>query len=177
MRIGFYRRDIARMKPAARNLTRISRMPLKYEAEQHREYLDLVERINVRWIDMLRGSAEFYSAAYWDLLTRMWRADRPVRKTDALGFMTGIRSAHTAGKYVETAIREGMILERDNPEDGRSKLLELSTPMRRRLDAYFDAAVDEVQRSVRRLDHREAGMRPDRKDKTAAAFVRIRGAG
>jgi hypothetical protein len=127
-------------------------MPFKYETGQHREYLDMVERVGVRWIDMLRGNTEFYSAAYWDLLTRMWRADRPVRKTDALSFMTGIRSAHTAGKYIETAIREGMIVESDNPEDGRSKLLTLSPAMRRRLEAFFDAAVDEVLRSARRME-------------------------
>lgn len=130
-------------------------MPLKFETEHHREYLDMVERIGVRWIDMLRGNTEFYSAAYWDLLTRMWRADRPVRKTDALGFMTGIRSAHTAGKYIETALRETMIVEFDNPDDGRSKLLALSPAMRRRLDAFFDAAVDEVRRSARRMEVRD----------------------
>lgn len=130
-------------------------MPLKFETEHHREYLDMVERIGVRWIDMLRGNTEFYSAAYWDLLTRMWRADCPVRKTDALGFMTGIRSAHTAGKYLETALREAMIVEFDNPDDGRSKLLALSPMMRRRLDAFFDAAVDEVRRSVRRMDEKD----------------------
>ena len=155
-------------------------MPLKYEAEQHREYLDMVERIGVRWIDMLRGNTDFYSAAYWDLLTRMWRSERPVRKTDALGFMTGIRSAHTAGKYVETAIREGMIVETGNPEDGRSKLLELSPAMRRRLDAFFDAAVDEVQRSVRRMDDKELRDRrtqQDQGDQPASAPMRMRGAG
>lgn len=151
-------------------------MPLKYETVQHREYLDMVERVGVRWIDMLRGDTEFYSAAYWDLLTRLWRADLPVRKTDALGFMTGIRSAHTAGKYLETAIREGMILETDNPEDGRSKLLTLSPAMRRRLDAFFDAAVEEVQRSVRRMDSKEIRTQRDHEERTDATPLQIQGA-
>jgi hypothetical protein len=151
-------------------------MPLKYQAEQHREYLDMVERIGIRWVDMLRGDMDFYSAAYWDLLTRMWRADRPVRKTDALDFMTGVRSAHTAGKYVETAIREGMIVETGNPEDGRSKLLALSPAMRRRLDAFFDTAVDEVQRSARRIDSNAARRQPDNGDQTDPA-LRVQSAG
>ena len=148
-------------------------MPLKYKTEQHREYLEMIERVGVRWVDMLRGNTEFYSAAYWDLLTRMWRADRPVRKTDALGFMTGIRSTHTAGKYIETAIREGMIVESDNPEDGRSKLLALAPAMRRRLEAFFDAAVDEVVRSAGRMDERD---RRESKEHRAPAGVPAGGA-
>jgi hypothetical protein len=130
-------------------------MPLKYGLEQHREYLDMIERVSVRWVDMMRGDTEFYSAAYWDLLTRLWRAGRPVRKTDAHGFIMGIRSAHTAGKYLETAIREGMVSECENPDDGRSKLVSLSPDMRRRLDAFFDIAADEVRRTARRLEEKD----------------------
>lgn len=129
-------------------------MPLKYDAEQHREYLDMIERVSARWIDMMRGDATFYSAAYWDLLTRLWRASGPVRKTDALGFISGIRSAHTAGKYLETAIRRGMVLETANPEDARSKLVTLSSDMRRRMDAFFDTAADEVRRTARRIEEK-----------------------
>jgi hypothetical protein len=150
-------------------------MPLKYEADQHREYLDMVERVGVRWMDMLRGDVKFDSAAYWDLLTRMWRAELPVRKTDALGFMRGVRSAHTAGKYLDAAIRDGIILESDNPEDGRSRLLTLSPAMRRRLDAFFDAAVEEVRRSVRRID--DKAIRPHREqvEKTDGARLQAHG--
>ena len=91
--------------------------------------------------------------------------------------MTGVRSAHTAGKYLETAIREGMILETDNPEDGRSKLLTLSPAMRRRLDAFFDAAVEEVRRSVRRMDDTEVRLQRDRGEHADAAPLQIQGAG
>lgn len=146
-------------------------MPMKYAPEQHREYLDLVERVGKRWIDILRGDPEIYSAAYWDLLTRLWRAERPVRKTEALAFMNGVRSAHTAGKYIETAIREGMIVETENPADGRSKLLSLSPAMRRRLDVFFDAAVDEMRSSARRMDDM------DRKDNRAPTVIAAGGAG
>lgn len=152
-------------------------MPLKYETEQHREYLEMVERVGVRWIDMLRGNTEFYSAAYWDLLTQLWRTDLPVRKTDALGYMTGLRSAHTAGKYLETAIREGMILETGNPEDGRSKLVTLSPAMRRRLDAFFDAAVEEVHRSVRRMEREEVRLQPGQGDHAGTVPLQVHGAG
>jgi hypothetical protein len=132
--------------------------PLKYNAAQHQEYLDLIERIGHRWLEVFQGDTEFYSAVFWDLLSRIWRSDVPVRKTDALGFMTAIKSAHTAGKYVETAIQRGILLEAENPEDARSKLLSLSPEMRRRLDAFFDGAVSEVRRSHSNFD--ELGPSP-----------------
>ena len=59
------------------------------------------------------------AAAYWDLLTGLWRTDGPRRKTDALGLMKGIKSVHTAGKYLDTAIEQGIIVETDNPQDAR----------------------------------------------------------
>jgi hypothetical protein len=132
--------------------------PLKYNAPQHREYLDLIERIGHRWLEVFQGDTEFYSAVFWDLLSLIWRSETPVRKTDALGYMTAIKSAHTAGKYVETAIKRGVLLEADNPDDARSKLLSLSPEMRRRLDAFFDGAVSEVRRSNRNFD--ELGPSP-----------------
>jgi len=129
-------------------------MPFKYNHDQHREYLDMIDRIGSRWLDVFQGNTEFYSAAYWDLLTRLWKYTGPVRKTDALKLMTAVKSAHTAGKYVETAIREGLITEQDNPEDARSKLVALSPAMRERLDGFFDVATDEVRRATRTIDIR-----------------------
>lgn len=116
------------------------------------EYLHYTDRIGLRWIDVFRGNTEFYSAAYWDLFTRMWRNGGPVRKTDVLGFMKGIKSAHTAGKYLDTAIENGLLIESDNPEDARSKLLSLSPAMEERLDEFFDSAVDELRRACWVID-------------------------
>lgn len=121
---------------------------MKYIADQHREYLDMTNRIGGHWLTVFGDDTRFYSAAYWDLLTRLWRAEAPVRKTDALKFMTAVKSAHTAGKYVETALAEGLLLENENPEDARSKLVALSPEMRARLDGFFDNAVGELRRSA-----------------------------
>jgi hypothetical protein len=120
-------------------------MALKYTAAQRKLYLGLTDNIGANWVDVFQGDTEFYNAAYWDLLTNIWRHDKPVRKTDALRFMTGIKSAHTAGKYIESALRRGFLLESENPRDARSKLLTLSPDMRARLDQFFDLAVDEVR--------------------------------
>jgi hypothetical protein len=52
----------------------------------------------MKWLEVLEGDTEFYSAAYWDLLTGLWRTDGPRRKTDAMDLMKGNKSVHTAGK-------------------------------------------------------------------------------
>ena len=127
-------------------------MSFRYNRDQHMEYLHHTDRIGLRWIDVFQGNTEFYSAAYWDLFTRMWRNGAPVRKTDVLGFMKGIKSAHTAGKYLDTAIDHGLLIETDNPEDARSKLLSLSPVMEDRLDEFFDSAVGELCRACRVID-------------------------
>ncbi len=127
-------------------------MQLKYNNVQHKQYLHMTESNGVNWLKVFEGNKEFYSAAYWDLLTRIWKSDGPVRKTDALKFMTAIKSPHTAGKYVESAIRQGILLESDNPEDARSKLVSLSPETKRRLDAFFDEAVGELRESSRAIE-------------------------
>ena len=125
---------------------------LTYNRDQRRVYLEMIDQVGIKWVDVFKGDTEFYSAAYWDLLTEIWRAEGPVRKTDALRFMKAVKSPHTAGKYVEGAIRKGILVESDNPEDARSKLLELSPDMRGRMDAFFDAAVGLVRRANRKVE-------------------------
>ena len=122
-------------------------MDLQYNETQRKEYLNMTDRIGMQWLEVFQGDTRFYQAAYWDLFTRLWKAGSPIRKTDALKFMVGIKSAQTAGKYIETAIKEGLVLEEDNPEDARSRLLELSPPMKQRLDLFFDQAVDHLRNS------------------------------
>ena len=129
-----------------------------YNADQHREYLTLIDHVGAHWMTVFSGDTDFYSAVYWDLLTRVWKAGGPVRKTDALGFMTGVKSAQTAGKYIDTALAKGLLVETDNPEDGRSRLIALSDDMQARLDTFFDNCVDELRRAGKRVD--ELGPSP-----------------
>ncbi len=125
---------------------------LKYNLEQRLEYLAMIDRVGGGWLEVFQGNTEFYSAAYWDLLTEIWRHSEPVRKTDALRFMKAVKSPHTAGKYIGSAIRYGIVLEEDNPEDARSKLLRLSDDMRGRLDRFFDRCVGEVRKANRSVE-------------------------
>lgn len=133
-------------------------MDLKYNSQQRQEYLKMTERNGLNWIEVFQGNVEFYSAPYWDLLTGMWKCGGPVRKTDATKLMKSVKSAQTAGKYVESAIQHEFLHEVDNPKDARSKLLELSADMQLRLDKFFDKAVDELINAGGRVE--SAGPAP-----------------
>lgn len=127
-------------------------MKLKYNDDQRKEYFKTTLRMGASWVSVFEEDEEFYSSAYWDLLTNIWMKDSPVRKTDALRFMTNIKSPHTAGKYVETAIAKGILIEEDNPDDARSRLLRLSPKMRERLDGFFDGCVSDIRTCIHKLD-------------------------
>ena len=109
----------------------------------------MMEGIGGFWLDVFDGNEAFYSAQYWDLFKTIWRSARPVTKTEALKCMTGIKSAHTAGRYLQTALEEGLLVEEDNPADRRSRFIRLSAAMEARLDRFFDRAVGELRLSNR----------------------------
>jgi hypothetical protein len=119
-------------------------MSHQFSRDQRLQYLDMTVRFGNAWLEVFQDDTDFYSAAFWDLFTNMWRSEQPVRKTDAMGFMKAVKSAHTAGKYVDTAIEKGLLVESDNPEDARSKLIALTSDMRARLDIYMDKATNKV---------------------------------
>ena len=135
-------------------------MTLKYNSEQRVEYLNMTERIGMNWLEVFQGNAEFYSAPYWDLLTSVWKCGGQVRKTDAAKFMKGIKSAQTAGKYVESATENGFLQEEDNPRDARSKLLALSPEMKGRLDIFFDQAVEELRKASKKVESANPANNP-----------------
>ena len=134
-------------------------MSLQYNDEQRREYLNMTDNIAQHWLRIFDQNTEFYSAVYWDLLTRLWKSDRPVRRTDALKFMNSVKSAATAGKYINEAIRQRLLHEYPNPQDARSKLLELSPDIRERLDVFFDNAVGEMRQANQSISQK--GPVPD----------------
>jgi len=132
---------------------------LKYNDRQRQEYLELMERMSGHWLKVFGGKEAFYSAQHWDLFRTIWRNGRPVTKTEALKCMTGIKSAHTAGRYLETAIAEGLLIEEDNPQDKRSRFIRLSPGMQDHLDRFFDRAVSELRKSNKAIE--VAGPSPE----------------
>jgi hypothetical protein len=119
----------------------------------------MIDTISQHWLRVFDHNTDFYSAVYWDLLTRLWQANKPVRRTDALKFMTSVKSAATAGKYLNEAIRQRLLQEYPNPQDARSKVLELSPDFRARLDTFFDHAVGAVRQANQGIRHK--GPVPD----------------
>ena len=122
-----------------------------YTPKQRSAYLDMMTRLGQRWVDVFGGKGEFYSTAYWDLLTALWQAGGAMRKTDALAAMKAVKSAHTAGKYLDAALRHELVVERDNPADARSKIVTLTPAMQARLDEFFDEAISEVVGTAHRI--------------------------
>ncbi len=123
-------------------------VPLTYNDSQRRAYLDFTDQVASGWVHLFAGDTTFYNAAYWDLFKHLWRTPEPVRKTDAANAITGVKSPLTASKYIETALARGMIIEKENPRDARSKLLALSPQMRAQMDVFFDDAVDSLRKSA-----------------------------
>ena len=119
-----------------------------------RAFLEMMDSVGERWLQLFDRDPELYSAAYWDLFTRMWAAGEPIRKTEALAAMKGVKSAHTAGKYLDAAIRQGFIRETSNPSDARSKLVQITPWMQARLDEFFDEAVMDIKRTARHINER-----------------------
>lgn len=117
---------------------------MKYTNEQHKEYINLSRRIGVNWVNIFDGNNEFYSTDYWDLLTEMWYADRPLMVSDALRFMKSIKSPFTARKYLQKVIDEGMVVEMKNPKDERSMLVLLAPDIKKKLDTFFDNAITKM---------------------------------
>tara|TARA_R110000868_G_scaffold408138_2_gene690440 strand:+ start:15067 stop:15615 length:549 start_codon:yes stop_codon:yes gene_type:complete len=118
-----------------------------YTREQHMECLRLLDRIRDAWVRFLDADARSSAAVYWDLLSYLWAEGGSARKTEARRSMKSLKSAHTAGKYVKAAIHKGMLEERENPKDARSRLLVLAPQTKMRMDAFLDWAVDELRHS------------------------------
>jgi len=123
---------------------------MTFDHATRRTYLDMIARVSGRWLRLFENDPELYSTAYWDLLTTLWAAGEPMRKTEALAAMSAVKSPHTAGKYLDCAMARGYVEETSNPADARSKLVQLSPWLQRRLDAFFDDAVNEMLAAAER---------------------------
>lgn len=117
---------------------------LKYTEQQRKEYIHFTRKLGASWVEIFEGNTEFYSTAYWDVLSEMWYAGKPLMVSDALKFMRSIKSPFTARKYLQKLIDEAMIVESKNPKDERSMLVSLSADMKEKLDKFFDNTICEM---------------------------------
>lgn len=101
------------------------------------------------------GDEVFYDLNYSDLFTRLWLyRDTRFRKTELYGFMPKV-SHRTAVKYVQLAIERGLLVERPDPDDGRSKRISMSPDLRRRIERFLDYALQRFEKGVFGADTRK----------------------
>jgi hypothetical protein len=113
----------------------------------------MLSRLQQHWLVVVDWTTEGDVAVYWDLLTSLWRHDRPMRKSEALQAMTSIKSLATARKYLRSVQQQGWVDEVDHPTDARSRWVMLSLDARARLDAFFDVAIRELVQTHRLICH------------------------
>ncbi|AEJ01649.1 hypothetical protein Nit79A3_1844 [Nitrosomonas sp. Is79A3] len=118
-----------------------------YNRQNRLDYLKMTEKIGAEWLKVFNTPPEdktFWDTAYWDLFSKLWRTKAAVKKTDAISYMTG-KTMPTATKYLNSAIKRGLITQKKSKKDPRSKLIGLSDDMRERLDTYFDFVLKETE--------------------------------
>ena len=83
---------------------------------------------------------QFYQLHFSDLFTKMWQGGTPVARSTAYLYMAHL-SEQTAKKYVNQAIDAGLLMEIPNPQDGRSRLIQISPKLQSRLERWMDTSV------------------------------------
>jgi len=113
-------------------------MPMATQRKRQSFVLTL-NKMDAAWVSFLKDK-DFYDINYSDLFTGLWLSDKPVRKQEAVMFMRHI-GMQTAKKYLNHAIDKGLIVEIPDPDDGRAKRIQLSTPLKTGLEQFFDHAI------------------------------------
>jgi DNA-binding MarR family transcriptional regulator len=119
-------------------------------ADRHQQRLRFVKALNrmdSAWMGFLQDK-DVFDINYSDLYTGLWASEGPVRKQEALQFMRHL-GPQTAKKYLDNAIAKGLVVEVADPSDGRAKLIRLSADLKRRLEEFFDHAVELFREAVR----------------------------
>lgn len=110
-------------------------------------FVEALNEMDELWMQSVENK-EFYNINYSDLFTGLWLADKPVRKQDAVNFVR-FAGAQTATKYLDRAIKEGLVAEVADPRDGRAKLVQLSQEMKKRLESFIDLSIKQFKTALR----------------------------
>lgn len=117
--------------------------------ERHQQRHKFVQALNAMdgtWVRFLRDK-DILDINYSDLYTGLWATGEPLRKQEALLLMRHL-SLQTAKKYLDNAIAKGLIVELPDPSDGRAKLIALSPDLKRRLEDFFDNAIEIFRKAL-----------------------------
>jgi hypothetical protein len=115
--------------------------------EDRRVFAQTLKQVGLHWQTILQDD-EFHPLNFFDLFTEIWLMGEPASKTDCYRFMPGV-SAQTAKKYVARAIARGHLLERANPQDGRSRLVALSPALTTLLEQNLDLTAQQLRQALK----------------------------
>lgn len=110
-------------------------------------FVGALRKLDRHWAETF-DDGDFFDLHYSALFTEMWLRDgRPVPRTEAYAFMQSL-SPQTAMKYLNRALAEGYLLEVENPDDRRSRLIAMSPKLKARLDDLIDYALAEFRKAL-----------------------------
>ncbi|MBN9133407.1 MAG: MarR family transcriptional regulator [Nitrosospira multiformis] len=116
----------------------------KQSNARRRQFVQLLTDLDQYWIEVL-GNKLFHDLNYYDLFTQMWlridsSEDDTFRKSELYKLMPHI-SQRTAIKYIQTAIDHGLLIERMDPQDQRSRQITMSADLRRKIELFLDRSI------------------------------------
>lgn len=114
-------------------------MTQKQTQQQRQQFVRALNQMDAAWMAFLQD-VDFLDINYSDLFTGLWSAEQPVRKQEAVEFMRHL-GAQTAKKYLDRAIAKGLVVEVNDPDDGRAKLIMLSDDLKQGLEGFFDQGI------------------------------------
>ena len=120
----------------------------KQSSARRRQFVQLLADLDQYWIEVL-GNRLFHDLNYYDLFTQMWlrindSEGDTFRKSELYILMPHV-SQRTAIKYIQTAIDHGLLIERMDLQDQRSRQITMSAALKQKIELFLDHSISMLQ--------------------------------